>query len=298
MSRGPLPRTLVIPILAGIAVTFGANHVSARVAFDHGANVLTAVAIRSAVATGLVLALMALQGIGRGLAPRLRLRALAVGVLIAVQSYCLYSAVARIPVALALLAFNLFPLLFTLVSAWAGGERVSRRAALAMPAALVGLALVLDVVGGARHIAGRWAEIGAGVAYALGAAVSFALVLFLTNRWLKDVDGRARTLYTMAAVSVLMLAAGAATGGFALPSDSTGWVALALLSLLYSCALIVFFLVLPRVGAASNTTALNAEPIAVMVMGWVVLGQAMSATQVLGAFIVVGAITWLATAKR
>jgi len=31
-----------------------------------------------------------------------------VGVLIAVQSFCIYSAVARIPVALALLAFNTF----------------------------------------------------------------------------------------------------------------------------------------------------------------------------------------------
>jgi drug/metabolite transporter (DMT)-like permease len=298
MQQGPLPRALVIPMLVGISVTFGANHISARIAFDHGTNVLTAVATRSAVATVLVLALMALQGVPRGLAPRLRLRALAVGALIAVQSYCLYSAVALIPVALALLAFNLFPLLFTLLSAWAGGERLTFRTALAMPAALAGLALVLNVVGGARHIAGRWTEIGVGVGYALGAAVSFALVLFLTNRWLKEMDGRARTLYTMAVVTVVMLAAGAATGGFAAPKDATGWLALALLSALYSSALIVFFLVLPRVGAPSNTVALNAEPIAVMVMAWAVLGQAMSTTQVLGAFVVVGAITWLAMGRH
>ncbi len=298
MPQGPLPRALVIPMLVGIAITFGANHVCARIAFDHGANVLTAVATRSAVAAALVLALMALQGVPRGLEPRLRLRAFAVGALIAVQSYCLYSAVARIPVALALLVFNLFPLLFTLLSAWTGGERLGARAALAMPAALAGLALVLDVIGGARHIAGRWTGIGAGVAYALGAAVTFALVLLLTNRWLKEIDGRARTLYTMAAVAAVMLAAGAATGGFALPADAAGWLALALLSALYSSALIVFFLVLPRVGAPSNTVALNAEPIAVMIMAWAVLGQAMSATQVLGAFVVVGAITGLAMSRH
>jgi len=72
---------------------------------------------------------------------------LTIGAILAVQSYCLYSAVASIPVALALLAFNTFPMVLALVSWVAGGDRPSRRAMRAMPVALVGLMLALDAFG-------------------------------------------------------------------------------------------------------------------------------------------------------
>ena len=80
---------LGIAALMLIATTFGANHVAARVAFDHGASVSAAVAIRSgATAIFLFLLLRALRvplGLGQGNLGK----ALAVGVLVAVQSYCL-----------------------------------------------------------------------------------------------------------------------------------------------------------------------------------------------------------------
>ena len=48
---------LGILVLAGIATLFGANHVAARYAIDHGASVAGAVATRSAC-TALVLLLL------------------------------------------------------------------------------------------------------------------------------------------------------------------------------------------------------------------------------------------------
>ena len=81
-------------------------------------------------------------------------RSVLIGLLIAVQSYCLYSAVALIPVALALLAFQTFPMLLSLISWVGGGERPSRRVLFAMPVALVGLALALDVSGQERRHCG------------------------------------------------------------------------------------------------------------------------------------------------
>jgi drug/metabolite transporter (DMT)-like permease len=75
------------------------------------------------------------------------LRALAIGLLIAFQSFCLYSSVALLPVALALLAFNTFPMLIALFTWASGGERPRTAALIAMPIALAGLALALDVFG-------------------------------------------------------------------------------------------------------------------------------------------------------
>lgn len=279
-----------IPLLMLLASLFAANHIAARLAFDHGASVAAAVAVRSGVTALVMVALLKMRGIAMAL-PRATLwRGLGIGVLVAVQSYCLYSAVAAIPVALALLAFNTFPLLFVLVTWAAGGEHPGRRAFVAMPLALFGLVLALDILGTLETMAGRWAEIGVGVGWAIGAATSFALVLFFTTRHLQDVDGRLRTLLTMATTAVVIGAGGAAAGTLALPADATGWVGLALLTVLYGTAITSIFTVVPRLASPSNTAALNFEPIAALGLGWLILGQGVEPRQLVGAFIVVGAV--------
>jgi len=224
------------------------------------------------------------------------LRALLVGLLVATQSFCLYSAVARIPVALALLVFQTCPMLFVLLS-WATGKEKPRPSALlAMPLALVGLALALEVR--PDHLSGRWAEIGAGASWALGAALSFTLVFFFNAHWLKALDGRLRTFLMMAVTATMVLAGGAVADALALPADGKGWLGLVLLTLLYGAAITSLFIVLPRLGGAASTVALNFEPIAVLGLAWLVLGQSVTSLQILGAFIVVGAIAWLGAAKH
>lgn len=302
MAEKPIPRWAGIALLLVIATTFGGNHIAARVAFDDGANVTTAVAVRSTGTVLFVLLLLLWNGISLAIPRTTLVRAMVIGAALAVQSYCLYSAVALIPVALALLAFNTYPMLLALVSWATGGERPAARTLVAMPVALAGLALALDVWGkGGAHspdFAGRWAEIGAGVAWATGAAVSFALVLHLTSHWLKDVDGRLRTLYMMIAISVLMLGGGALAGDFALPRGAIGWAGLALLTLLYASAITALFVVLPRLGAVNNAVVLNFEPIAVLGLAWILIDQSVAPLQVAGAFIVVGAIAVLGTGRR
>ncbi|MEX0638417.1 MAG: DMT family transporter [Burkholderiales bacterium] len=297
MSAILSPR-LGIPLLMLLATIFAGNHIAARVAFDHGASVAAAVAVRSGATALAMVALLQVQGISIALPRATLVRGLGIGALVAVQSFCLYSAVAAIPVALALLAFNTFPMLFVLLTWAAGGENPGRRALVAMPLALFGLVLALDILGTLRGMAGRWAEIGAGVGWALGAATSFALVLFLTTRHLKDVDGRVRTLLTMGATAVLVGLAGAATGSLALPADGTGWFGLALLTVLYGSAITAIFTVVPRLASPSNTAALNFEPIAALAMGWLILGQGMAPRQLVGAFIVVGAVIIIGARKH
>lgn len=293
-----LSQRLGVALLMLVASVFAANHIAARLAFDHGASVEAAVAVRSGVTALALVALLRLQGVSMRLAAPTLARALVIGLLVSVQSFCLYSAVARIPVALALLAFNTYPLLLVLLSWAAGGERPPHRALVAMPVALLGLALALDVIGSARAVEGRWAEIGAGVGFALGASTSFVGVLFLTTRWLKDVDGRLRTLLTMAVTAVVMVLVGLADHSLALPADRVGWLGLVLLTLLYGIAITSLFTIVPRLGAASNTVALNFEPVAALVLGWAILSQSIAPHQMLGALVVIGAIVFLSAGKR
>ena len=283
------PRVGVLALLA-IATTFGSNHVAARIAFDHGTSVIAAVAIRSGFTALFLLGLMRFSGVSLTL-PRATIgRACAIGLLIALQSYCLYSAVALIPVALALLAFNTFPILLAVFSWALLGERPRPVALAAMPIALLGLSLALDVFGKPVH--------PAGIAWALGAAVTFALALLLTARWLKEVDGRLRTFLMMSVTALVVLVAGLASDAFAFPQAPAGWIGLTLLTVFYGVAITSVFIVLPLLGAANYAVVLNFEPIAVLFLAWAILGQAVAPLQVVGAFIVVGAITLAAIRGR
>ena len=298
MAEHNIPRWAGIVLLLAIATVFGSNHVAARIAFDHGTNVTTAVAFRSTGTALVVLALLLFNGISLRMPGKTFAHSVLIGLLIAVQSYCLYSAVALIPVALALLAFQTFPMLLSLISWVGGGERPSRRVLLAMPVALAGLALALDVWGTSGDIAGRWAEVGAGVLWALGASISFATALYLITRWLGKMDGRLRSFLFMSVVAVVTLAGGTLTDAFVLPADSTGWIALALLTVFYGTAITSTFVLLPKLGAVNNAAVLNFEPIAVLGLAWVILGQAVAPLQIVGAFIVVGSIAWMGAGKR
>jgi drug/metabolite transporter (DMT)-like permease len=295
-----VPRWAAVALMMAIATIFGTNHIAARIAFDHGTNVTTAVTVRSAGTALFVLLLLLFSGTSLKFERQSIGRMVAVGLLISIQSYCLYSAVAIIPVALALLAFNTHPMALSLLSWLSGGERPAPRMLVAMPVALAGLALALDLWGKAgaqlSDFAGRWAEIGAGVLWATGAALSFALAMLLTGK-LGAIDGRLRSFITMTIVALVALAGGTAVDGFALPVDTTGWVALAALTALYGTAITSLFVVLPKLGAVNNMAILNFEPIAVLAIAWVALDQSVAPLQVLGAFIVIGSIMWMG-AKR
>ena len=298
MQSKPLPHPLGVALLLVIATSFGSNHIAARAAFDHGVSVTTAVAVRSGGTALAMLALMLALRVPLRLPALTLARLIAIGVILAVQSWCLYSSVARIPAALALLAFNTYPMLYSLLSAAAGMERLARRALLAMPVALFGLALALDVIGSTDKLAARWAEIGAGVGFSVAASLCFSMVLFLSARWMRSVDGRLRSGVINATAALMVAAAGAFSGQLAPPSDHTGWLGLALLTLFYGTAITSLFMLQPRLQAATDTAALNFEPIAVLFLAWAVLGQSVGLHQIAGALIVIGAIVALGTAKR
>lgn len=283
-----------------IALLMGANHVAARVAFDHGLSVPTAVTVRSGVTALVVGLLIAWQRVPLRLTRRHRLALPGIALLIGAQSICLYSSVARLPVALALLAFNTYPLWTALWARLVYRHRAERRVLLVMPVMLAGLALALDVFGAASGLgaAGQWQRIGAGVAFALTAAATFGMALVLTQHEAGEVDGRLRTASTMAIVALIALAATAAQGGPRWPDAAAGWWGLVGLTLLYGTGITILFTVLPRLGVVGNSAIMNVEPIFALVLAWAVLGQAIAPVQVAGGLIVVATVVWLGWQAR
>lgn len=292
--------TAAFATLLLIAALMGANHVAARLAFNHGVDVPTAVSFRSGATALVVGALLLIQRVPLALAARQRKALPLIGVLIAIQSLCLYSAVARLPVALALLVFNSFPLMTALWARVLYRHRPERALLIAMPVILLGLVLALDVLGAASGLgaAGQWREIGAGVAFALGASTTFGLALVLTQHEAGGLDGRLRTFATMAMVALLAGAAVVWRGGLALPVAPAGWWGLALLTLLYGTGITILFTVLPRLGVVGNSAVMNVEPVFALVLAWLILDQHIAPVQVVGALVVVGAVIWLGTRRK
>ena len=292
--------TAAFATLMLIAALMGANHVAARLAFNHGVDVPTAVSFRSGATALVVGALLLIQRVPLALTARQRKALPLVGVLIAIQSLCLYSAVARLPVALALLVFNSFPLMTALWARVLYRHRPERALLIAMPVILLGLVLALDVLGAASGLgaAGQWREIGAGVAFALGASTTFGLALVLTQHEAGGLDGRLRTFATMAMVALLAGAAVVWRGGLALPVAPAGWWGLALLTLLYGTGITILFTVLPRLGVVGNSAVMNVEPVFALVLAWLILDQHIAPVQVVGALVVVGAVIWLGTRRK
>ena len=283
-----------------IAFMMGANHVAARIAFDHGVDVTTAVTFRSGVTALVVGALLLIYRVPVRLTARHRKALPAIGALVAVQSLCLYSSVARLPVALALLAFNTYPLWTALWARVVYQHRPEPRVVKAMPIMLLGLALALDVSGASSGLGatGHWSQIGTGVAFAMAAAATFGLALVLTQHEAGDLDGRLRTFSTMGIVGVLALAGTFAQGGLHLPNAAAGWWGLMGLTFLYGTAFTIMFTVLPRLGVVGNSAIMNIEPIFALVLAWALLGQTIAPIQVAGGLMVVGTVMWLGLRKR
>lgn len=283
-----------------IALMMGANHVAARLAFDHGVTVSTAVLFRSAATALVVWVIVRLAGVPVNLSAAHKKALLRIGLLIGLQSLCLYSAVARLPVALALLAFNTYPLWTALWARTLKGERIEPRLLRAMPVLLLGLALALDVAGAASGLgaSAQWGRIGVGVAFALTAAASFGLALVITQHDTLGLDGRVRTAATMALVALSALVGVVGQGGLALPQAGAGWWGLFGLTALYGTAFTIMFTVLPRLGVVGGSPIMNVEPIFALVLAWAVLGQAVAPVQVAGGLLVVATVMWLGLRRR
>ena len=282
-----------------IALMMGANHVSARFAFNNGVDELTAVSARSGV-TAIVLALILWRArVPWALSERHRIFLPAIGLVITAQSICIYSSVARLPVALALLAFNTYPLSTALWARALYGHRPERALLLAIPFLLLGLALALDVSGAISGLGAlaHWQEIGVGVAFAFAASAFFGLALVLTQHEASALDGRVRTFTTMLTVGVLASLGAELNGGMHWPNADAGWIGLALLTFLYGTAFTIMFTVLPRLGVVGNSAIMNVEPVFALMMAWAFLDQKISWIQVIGALVVVATVMGLGFRK-
>jgi drug/metabolite transporter (DMT)-like permease len=291
MSERAEPRSLVGSILAlTSAVAFALANASAIVAFHDGSNPLTLAAVRFLLPALVLVTWLTMQRRSVWLPKRDGWIAVGLGVITAIYTGALLSAIAAIPLGLAILIFYLFPLVATAILGMFGWERLGWKTLAATLVALIGLALALD-----PRVSGLSLE---GVLLGFAAALGLGIVVAVSGRVLRAGDSRPLTLYMASVAAVLLIGFCALQGAFAWPGTINGWLGFVAAALFYAFALIAFFIAVSMIGPVRSSLLCYAEPVASAGLGLVLFGEALTLTQIAGIVLVIGALVWATLLKQ
>jgi drug/metabolite transporter (DMT)-like permease len=282
------PRTIGVLLALTSATGFGLMPVLTKVVYDdNGVGPLGVLSVRFTAAALLLLLLARLRGEPLPRGRQLRDLALLGGVGYVVESLCYFSALTRISAGLTALLLYLYPALVVVLSAIVLRHRPGRVAVACVAIATVGTALTIGPVAGGQAI---------GVLLGLSAAASYAVYIVLSSTATKGIGPLATSAVVMGSCALVYDALALATRA-PLPSSAGAWLALSGVTVLGTVvAVAAFFAALALLGPADTAVLSTMEPVVSVGVAAVALGEALSAVQLVGGVLVVGAVVVLARA--
>ena len=269
------------------AFGFAAMAVLAKLAYAEGANAVTLLSVRFALATVVLWALVARAGAARTCSRRDALAALAVGAfLYGSENLLAFTAFERMDASLTELLLFVYPAIVMVGATALRHEQLSRRRLGALTLSLAGLVLVLG--GGGDGLAGSLDPLG--IACALGAALLFAGYVLAAARF----DGRLHALALAALVcsgaAVAQLAEAACSGTLRPGMSLAAWAWIVPIALVSTVGGVTAFLAaVARLGPSRASIVATLEPAFACVLAFVALGERLAPLQIAGAALLVGA---------
>ncbi|MGD9741407.1 MAG: DMT family transporter [Dongiaceae bacterium] len=264
------------------AIGFGIASTFARLAYGAGATPLTLVTARTIGFVLLVGGLILLLRQPFRLT-RLGLRSLPfLGVAGFFMSVGYLSAVAYIPVSLAVLLLYTGPFMVGLISAATGRESLTAPKLVALVVAFLGLALAIGPEASALD--------PRGIAWALAAALAIALQTVFARSILHENKPLVLNWYAHLALLPLLLVFGPLVGSYAIPQglDGLGGAGGSILG--YILGYVCWFLALTRIAAIRVALVFNLEPLVTFAAAALLLGERLTLQQSLGSALVLAAI--------
>ena len=269
------------------AVAFGALAVFGKLAYDAGVGVLTLLAVRFAIAAPVLWA-AALRRRRRPLAAacaRTVLAALALGAVgYSMQAGLFFAALTRMDASLLSLVLYTYPAFVTIAAIALGRETPSRRRIGALLASSGGVTLVLLGAG-----SGSFDWIGA--AMAVGAALSYTGYILVSDRVGVRLDALPLAALVTTGAALTFGIAGTATGSLDAGFANEGWAWLAAIALVSTVTpIVLFFAGLKRVGPSTAAILSTLEPPTTVALAFLAFGESLTAVQLAGAALVLGAV--------
>jgi len=192
-----------------------------------------------------------------------------------------------IPSGLASILNATTPLFTVVIMAVAGEERLQARRVAGVIVGVIGVAILH---GDALGFDSRQ---GIGILLCLAGAFSYGLAALVGRRLPSHVPPLGTATFQMIASAVMMaVVAGVVDRPWQLPMPhATTWLAvLGLAALSTALAYIVFFQILQRSGATNVMLVTLLVPVTAMLLGYLVLGEPISAREVVGALVIASAL--------
>lgn len=289
-------RTLGIVSCVASAAFFGAMGIFGKLAYEQGASVGTLLSVRFAAAAAVFWMVLAASGrlaSLRRLPRRDVLLALALGAVgYAAQAGAYFASLARLDASLLSLLLYTFPVMVALAAAALGRERLTGRVVFALGLASLGGVLVL---GGAPS--GALDPLG--TALGLTAAVVYSAYILTSAPVSSRMDPLVLATLVATGAAFTLTVAGVLDGDLspgAVSLGGYGWLAaIALVSTVG--AITLFFAGLARVGPTTASIVSTFEPVTAIALAAMVFGESLSAVQLGGAALVLGAVFVLAARR-
>lgn len=279
-------------IVIAAALAFAGNNAFAVWTYEGGATPLTLITVRNVFTLIALTVLMLVARRTIALPRRERNAALGLGLLNSTMAFCLMSAFDHIAVGLAILIFYLYPVL-TGLGAWlTRQESLNWGILIGLVGSFAGLALALGATNTSVSMLG--------MVLAAAAALQMTAVILLSARVLQTDNARSVTLHMHISGAAMFIIISMIAGDFSLPQTERGWIGLIAVPVFYTIAVASFFAGIAWIGGVRTSLVMNLEPIASIALGFIVLGQVLSERQLLGAAIVIAAVTavkWISGKK-
>ncbi|HEV2611593.1 MAG TPA: DMT family transporter [Noviherbaspirillum sp.] len=279
-----MSRQAAIALVLLSALGFGTMALFAKVAYAGGMTPTVLLALRFLLAVALLAPVV--------WAKRMRLprgRVLAgfalMGLLYTAQSQSYFTALLHASSGLVGLLLYVYPVLVTLFALAFGWEKPERRTFVLLAVAVAGIAITLG---------GNLQGSPLGIALGLLAAVVYAVYILIGGRVTRDIQPLAGTLVVMA-TAALANGALAIAGGQSLPTGVSTWLAVGAIAL-FSTVIAVGALLagIRHIGPAQASIISTLEPVITLCLGALLLGENVSAGQVVGGVMVLSAVIMLA----
>lgn len=195
----------------------------------------------------------------------------------------LFVAAYRLPGGVAATAGAIQPLVAAGLAAWLLGERFRLVTAMAGVAGVVGVGLL---------VLGPQAALDPiGIAAAVGGTLSMALGVVLTKRWGRPVGLLTATGWQLLAGGVLLAPLAAVVEGVPASLTAVNWLGAAWLAIVGTAvAYSLWFRGIERLPVSATSFLGLLSPVVATLLGWLVLQQALTTTQLLGATLIAAAV--------
>jgi drug/metabolite transporter (DMT)-like permease len=265
------------------ALGFALSLVLARFSYDYGTNGMTVLLVRFALMSVLTYlwCRMRHQSLFPGSRPLVICYLMGLFYFVGIGSYL--SAVAYIPVSLAVLLFYTFPLITALLVAARRRQRPKLNELLVLLVAFGGVLLALGVTSAEVRVLG--------VGLALVAALGVSVNLLLSESVLQKTMQGVFTFHMSISAGICAALATLATNSFSLPQAGTvGQFAFAIMLVSFMTAFLAVYASVRLLGPVPLAMMMNLEPLATILLAFAILGESMSLQQGIGAGLVIVAI--------